>query len=188
MIHSQKFTAVLDTCVIFPLITRDLLLWFAYYDLFTPKWSKGIFDEWIQVMARKGVSQDHIDKRISSVQNAFPDAFVENYESLIEKLELPDPDDRHILAAAIKTNANTIVTWNLKDFPNEYLSQFGLSAKSPEDFILDTIDLNVPNAILAFKEMVLHKRNPNLDEFAVLDMLRNAGLSESANFIHSQLD
>lgn len=187
MIHSVRFTCVLDTNVIYPIDIRDLLFWFAHYDLFTPKWSKHIFDEWFNVMLRKGVSQEEANKRIRKANMAFPDALVENYESLIDGLELPDPKDCHVLAAAIKINANIIVTNNLKDFPKEYLNNFGLTAKSADDFITDTIDLNQNIAIEAFKEMVLNRTNPDLDEFQILDILRRNGLKDSANYLHSLL-
>jgi hypothetical protein len=88
----------------------------------------------------KGIILDEIEKRVSNVNCAFPDALVINYEPLIETLTLPDSRDRHVLAAAIKTNANIIVTNNLKDFPSDYLNTFGLSAKNADDFITDTID------------------------------------------------
>ncbi len=117
MIHSVRFTCVLDTNVIYPIDIRDLLFWFASYDLFTPKWSKHIFTEWEDVMKRKGVPDSEVKKRLLKAQLAFPDALVENYESLVNSLELPDEKDRHVLAAAIKTNANIIVTNNIKDFP-----------------------------------------------------------------------
>ncbi|GAA3623304.1 hypothetical protein [Flavivirga jejuensis] len=108
-----------------------------------------------------------------------------DYEPLIDGLTLPDEKDRHVLAAAIKTNANVIVTNNLKDFPNDYLASFGLAAKSADDFIADIIDLNHDKAIEAFKKLVLNRRNPDLDEFEVLDNLRKNGLTDSANYLHS---
>lgn len=187
MIHSLRFTCVLDTNVIYPITIRDLLFWFARFDLFTMKWSQHIFDEWADVMERKGVNKEEVDKRIAKAIKAFPNAFVENYEPLIESLVLPDKEDRHVLAAAIKTNANVIVTSNLKDFPNDYLSTFGLTAKSADDFITDTIDLNPEVAINAFRKMVLHKRNPDLNEFEVLDVLRKNKLEDSANYLHALL-
>lgn len=104
MIHSVTFTCVLDTNIIYPVEIRDLLFWFAYYDLYTPKWSEHIFEEWKSVMKRKGVSEMEAQKRVDKANLAFPDAFVKNYSGLIESLELPDPKDRHVLAAAIKTN------------------------------------------------------------------------------------
>ena len=187
MIHSVKFTCVLDTNVIYPLEIRDLLFWFAYYDLYTPKWSLHIFKEWENVMRRKSVAEKEIIKRVQKANLAFPDALVSNYEGLIEGLVLPDKDDRHVLAAAIKTNANVIVTNNLKDFPLEYLNKFGVVAKNADDFLTDIIDLNPEDATSAFRELVVNRRNPNLDEFELLDILRKLGLIDTANYLHSQL-
>lgn len=185
MIHSIRFTAVLDTNVIYPIEIRDLLFWFAHFDLFTVKWSQHIFDEWESVMKRKNISSTEITKRTNVANLAFPDALVTNYESLIEGLSLPDEKDRHVLAAAIKTNANVIVTNNLKDFPKAYLASFGLSAKSADNFIADIIDLNHKKAVEAFRKLVLNRMNPDLDEYEVLDNLRKNGLTKSADYLHS---
>lgn len=187
MIHSVRFKAVLDTNVIYPVIIRDLLFWFAHYDLYTPKWSEHIFDEWKSVMERKGITEEIAAKRVDVANKAFPDAMVHNYGGLIPSLTLPDDKDCHVLAAAIKINANVIVTNNLKDFPEQYLDSFGIKAKSADDFLTDIIDLNQDQAVAAFKEMVLNKRNPELDEYQVLDLLRNSRLNETANYIHAFL-
>ena len=185
MIHSVRFTCVLDTNVIYPLWIRDLMLWFAHHELYTPKWSKHIFDECIEVMKRKGITESDRIKRISIVSEAFPDALVENYEPLIQTLDLPDNKDKHVLAAAIKTNANLIVTNNLKDFPADYLASFGISAKNADDFLTDIIDLNHVTSILAFRDLVLNKKNPPYDEYEVLDILRRNGLRDTADYIHA---
>jgi predicted nucleic acid-binding protein len=187
MIHSVRFTAVLDTNVVYPVIIRDILLWFGHYDLYTPKWSEHIFQEWKKIMLEKGVNELDAVNRINKVNQAFPDALIINYKGLIDKLELPDVDDRHVLAAAIKVNANLIVTNNLKDFPRHYLQSFGLNAKTADDFLTDIIDLNQEQAIAAFKEMVLNKKNPKMDELEVLNQLRNAGLKDTANYLHAFL-
>ena len=187
MIYSIRFTCVLDTNVIYPLWIRDLLLWFAYHDLYTPKWSKHIFDEWLDVMIRKGIPRVDAIKRTEKVNYAFPDALVENYEPLINTLVLPDEKDKHVLAAAIKTNASLIVTNNLKDFPKDYLSSFGLSAKCADDFFTDIIDLNHETSIKAFRDLVLNKKNPPYDEFQVLDIFRNNGLKDTADYLHALL-
>ncbi|MEM6722350.1 MAG: PIN domain-containing protein [Bacteroidota bacterium] len=164
-----------------------ILFWFAFYELFTVKWSKHIFDEWENVMLRKGIPREEVTKRLARANLAFPDALVTNYESLIAGLSLPDEKDRHVLAAAIKTNANVIVTNNLKDFPNEYLTNFGLSAKSADNFIADIIDLNHEQAIKAFTKLVLNRTNPNLNAYQVLDNLKKNGLKKSADYLHSLL-
>lgn len=187
MIHSVRFTVVLDTNVIYPVLSRDILFWFAYYDLYTPKWSRNVFEEWKEVMVRKGVSEEEAIKRIERANKAFPDALVLNYEGLIKQLELPDKKDCHVLAAAIKANANLIVTNNIKDFPKKYLQSFGLSAKTADDFLSDIINLHQQQAIVAFKEMVLHKKKPPLNELEVLNQLRKINLNETANYLHSLL-
>ncbi|MGV9013098.1 MAG: PIN domain-containing protein [Flavobacteriales bacterium] len=187
MIHSVRFTCVLDTNVIYPVNIRDLLLWFAYYDLFTVKWSNGICDEWVKVMRSKGIAEPAITKRVQRMFDAFPDALVENYEGLIEGLSLPDKDDRHVLAAAIKANANLIVTNNLKDFPASELTKFGLEAKSADDFLTDIIDLNQTRALEAFKELVSNRRSPELDAYEVLDQFRQVGLKNTADYLHALL-
>lgn len=187
MIHSVKFTCVLDTNVIYPIEIRDLLFWFAHFELYTPKWSIHIFDEWQKVMRNKGIPEDEISKRVEKANRAFPDALVNNYEALIDSLELPDPKDRHVLAAAIKAGAELIVTNNLKDFPPEILEPYGLSAKSADDFLTDIIDLNPDTAVEAFRKLVLNRRNPDLDEYQVLNALRRNGLKDTADYLHALL-
>jgi len=187
MIHSIRFCCVLDTNVIYPIEVRDLLFWFAHYELFTPKWSKHIFDEWDIVMERKGVGEVERQRRMGVAQAAFPDALVSNYESLIEGLQLNDLKDRHVLAAAIKANADVIVTNNIKDFPKHYLASFGVSVQTADDFLTDIIDLNHDLALNAFKELVMNRTNPDLDEYQVLDALRRNGLIDTANYLHTLL-
>lgn len=138
-------------------------------------------------MIRKGITLEVAENRIQKANLAFPDAFVINYESLVQHLTLPDANDRHVLAAAIKSNANIIVTNNLKDFTEEYLDTYGLKAKSADDFLTDIIDLNPDLAIKAFREMVLNRKNPNMDEYEVLESLRKAGLDDTANYFHALL-
>ncbi len=87
----------------------------------------------------------------------------------------------------LQTNANQIVTQNLKDFPPETLRKYGLTAKGPDDFLTDIIDLNPEKAAEALKEMVLHKRNPDLSEYEVLDIIRERGLKNTADYIHTLL-
>ena len=187
MIHSVRFTVVLDTNVIYPVIIRDVLFWFAHYEMYTPKWSNHIFDEWKEVMERKGVSSEESNKRIQKANDAFPDALVQNYEGLIEHLSLPDEKDCHVLAAAIKTNAHVIVSNNIKHFPENILNSYGLKIKSADDFLTDIIDLNAETAIEAFREMVCNKKSPHMDEYEVLNCLRKNRLKDTANYLHSLL-
>jgi predicted nucleic acid-binding protein len=185
MIPSVRFQAVLDTNVIYPLISRDLLFWFAHYDLYTPKWSKHIFDEWEEVMIRKGLNLSDARKRIAIVNSAFPEALVKNYKHLIPTLNLPDQKDRHVLAAAIKSNSNCIVTNNLKDFPQGVLDNFEITVISADDFLVNIIELNNEQAFSAFKEMVLNRKNPKMDKVEILSQLRRCGLTKTADLLHN---
>src|SRR5690625_743272 len=120
MIHSVRFTAVLDTNIIYPIIIRDLLFWFAHYDLYTPKWSTQIFNEWERLMIRKDVDKMEIKKRIQNANLAFPDAMVKNYERLIDYLQLPDENDRHVLAAATQSSESLLKSDNTYPYPFVY--------------------------------------------------------------------
>jgi predicted nucleic acid-binding protein len=118
----MSFAVVYDACVLYPAPLRDLLLEPAISELFAAKWTEIIHDEWIRSLLR---SRPELEERLRNTKRlmneAVPDSLVENFEPLIDGLQLPDADDRHVLAAAIKCNAKIIVTSNLKDFPPEYL-------------------------------------------------------------------
>lgn len=187
MIQTSKLKVVLDTNVIYPIVIRDILFWFAHYELYSPKWSNDIFDEWRNVMERKGISKIDATTRVHKANLAFPDALVHNYEEIVQGLNLPDPKDCHVLAAAIKINAAIIVTNNLKDFPEHYLKTFGIKVKSADEFLTDIIDLNREEALMAFREMVTYKKKPELSEYQVIELLRKGGLNNTADYLHTLL-
>ena len=168
--------AFLDTNVLYPLVIRDILLWFAYEELFIPFWSKHVLMEWSRVMKRNGLTQAESQRRIHMIQDAFPFAMVRGYESLIEQLDLPDEDDRHVLAAAIRVGADTIITQNLKDFPKSALSSLGIVALNADAFLVVLIQKNSTKALRAFKQMVKQRKHPTQSSQEVIQSLRNHGL------------
>lgn len=111
---------------------------------------------------------------------AIQDCLVADYQPIMAGLVLPDPDDCHVLAAAIKASAQVIVTYNVADFPADYLARWGIEAKTPDDFILDLIDLNHPVVYSCVQQIVDERVNPpeTLDD--VLGQLERAGLIEAA--------
>lgn len=119
MIYSSNFTVVLDACVLYPAPLRDLLLSLAHHEVYKPKWSKEIQEEWSRnlLMNRPDLKKEQLQTTIEAMNIAFPDAEVTKYSSLISVVTLPDPNDRHVLAAAIRSKADVIVTYNLKHFP-----------------------------------------------------------------------
>jgi predicted nucleic acid-binding protein len=132
----MSFIVIYDACVLYPAPLRDLLLELAISELFAAKWTETIHDEWIRGLLR---SRPELKEKLHNTRRlmneAVPDALVENFEPLIDGLKLPDANDRHVLAAAIKCNAQIIVTSNLKDFPPESLEPYGIEAMHPDEFI-----------------------------------------------------
>lgn len=114
----SKFTVIYDACVLYPAPLRDMLMRLALTDLFKAHWTDHIHDEWINALLREDRHYRETLERTRELMDCHVrDAKVYGYELLIDNLNLPDPDDRHVLAAAIRCNANAIVTFNLKDFP-----------------------------------------------------------------------
>ena len=179
MIHSPKFIAILDANVLYPAPVRDLLLHLATFDLYKPKWTQTIQEEWKRNLLKKrpDLKTGQLDKTIHEMNKAFPDASVEQYESLIPTFDLPDIDDRHVLAAAVRCHAEVIVTSNLKHFPEKYLSEFEIEAQHPDHFIANLIDLNSGKSVEAFKQQVSFLKNPPMTASQVLESLEKAGLS-----------
>jgi hypothetical protein len=114
------------------------------------------------------------------MNKAIRDVRVTGYEPLIEVLDLPDADDRHVLAAAIKANAQVIVTENTKDFPPAKLASWNVEAKGADDFVLDLIDLNQRAVYAQVQRMADAWRNPPGTVEDVLDSLEHIGLIGSA--------
>jgi len=178
MIHSSKFLAVLDACVLYPAPVRDILLQLASVELYKPKWTKTIQEEWKRNLLRNrpDLRDEQLEKAISEMNKAFPDANVENYESLIPSFDLPDLDDCHVLAAAVRCQAHMIVTSNLKDFPGQTLKEFDIEVQHPDLFIANLIDLNPDKSLAAFQQQVTSLKNPPMTESQVLESLKRSGL------------
>lgn len=180
-----KTIAVLDANVLYPAPTRDILLNFADAKLFQPKWTKTIQEEWTRNLLanRPDITEQAIERTVKAMNAAFPDAEVTRFIGIANNLKLPDPDDRHVLAAAIKAEATHIITANTKDFPRKYIATYGLQISHPDDFVKDLIQADFTTALLAFETMVSRLRNPPLSRKDVLAMLVKCGLPNSAKLL-----
>jgi len=180
-----SFTAFLDASVLYPAPLRDLLLELAVSDLYRAKWSDAVHDEWINALlrTRTDLTRERLERTRNLMNAHTRDAVVMGYEDLIEVLKLPDPDDRHVLAAAIKGRADLIVTANLKDFPAKALDQWGIEAQHPDEFLTHQFHLSQPVFLKAVKTVRLRLKNPpkSVDEY--LDTLRGQGLLATVNEI-----
>jgi len=128
--------AVLDACVIFPPVLRDLLIGVAARGLFQPVWSDRILREWVRASAKLGVAaMAQAEGRAAALRAAFPAALVREQPGIEARLALPDPDDVHVLAVAIAASADCIVTFNAADFPRNILAEEGLDRRDPDGFL-----------------------------------------------------
>lgn len=186
---ANRFTALLDANVLARVASRDLILSLAEAEFFRPRWTKDIMAETRRAIPKTLIKHDYTeDEAISraeractAMQAAFPEADVTHYEPLIESLSgMPDPDDAHVLAAAIQCKASVIVTDNLKDFPAKVLDSFEIEAKSADAFIADAVGLDPVRAIAAIARMRARLKKPALTAEELLLRLDGRGLKQTA--------
>jgi predicted nucleic acid-binding protein len=180
---SPRLIAVLDACVLYPAPIRDLLLHLASAGLYSPKWTALIHSEWIRNLLRNrsDLTAAQLQRTKEAMDGAFPAAEVTHFEPLLVTLDLPDPDDRHVLAAAIHCQADLIVTANLKDFPVTALLPYDVIAQHPDAFVANLLDLYPQQGLLAYRGQVAALKNPPKTPSQVLDNLRKVGMSISAD-------
>lgn len=184
MAGSARFTALLDACVLFPAPVADALMSLHVAGLYTAKWTGKIDEEWLDAALRtRPEIRASLERRRDQMRLAVPDWEVSehSYRVLESSLTLPDPNDVHVLAAAIAGRVDCIVTANLRDFPTDVLAQHDLEVIHPDDFIVYQMDLDTIPALSAFKEMRARLRKPalNADDFAAV--LERNGLIGTAD-------
>lgn len=185
----SKFKVVLDACVLYPAPLRDLLMRLAATNLFKAHWTDQIHEEWINALLRQGKYQKETLVKVSKLMDKHvQDAKVYEYESLIANLDLPDPNDRHVLAAAIKSGADALVTFNLKDFPSEQLAPYGLIALHPDDFIYQLIDLAPVECCVAIKKQRKALKTPPLTALRLLEVLQQQQLPQTVSKLKDYLE
>lgn len=170
-------TVVYDACVLYPAPLRDRLMHLALTDLFRAKWSATIHDEWIRnVLAnRPDLSREQLERTRRLMDTHVRDALIEGYEALIDTLALPDPDDRHVLAAAIVSHADLIITFNHRDFPPATLQPYGILIQHPDRFIVHLMTMEVDDVCAALRRHRQSLKNPpkSVDEYlTILDRQR----------------
>ncbi|MEN2432794.1 PIN domain-containing protein [Comamonas sp. F1-6] len=179
--RSSPFTVVYDACVMYPAPLRSFLMYVALEGCYRARWTAQIHDEWKRNLLknRPDFTQEKLDRVSSLMDQAVPDCLVTGYEDLINGLTLPDQDDRHVLAAAIRCGAGVIVTMNLKDFPPAALSQYGVEAQHPDEFLFDLMDLDLAAVLNAASKHRASLKNPKLTAQEYLDMLERQGLTQT---------
>jgi hypothetical protein len=161
----------LDTCVLYPAVLRDFLLALAERGLFVPLWSDGVVAEWLHLVARRNPAESaDVRALLMRMSARWPDG--RGPPGAPEVLDLPDPADRHVLAAAIAGRADMILTENWRDFPRTVLAADGLRAVRPDDFVMQ-LWLEAPDAVAA----EVAARWPGRSGRDLRRALRSAGLS-----------
>jgi predicted nucleic acid-binding protein len=178
----MAFVVVYDANVLYPATLRDVLIRVAQDGLVQAKWTNQILDETFESIIKQhpGLDSKKLARTRDLMSGAIRDCLVTGYEPLINVVTLPDPDDRHVLAAAIKARAQVIVTNNIKDFPAPALEQWNVEAKTPDEFLLDQFHLSGPVLYGAIQRVADSWKNPPGTVNDVLDKLERTGLVETA--------
>lgn len=189
-LFANRFTAFIDACTLASVLRRNLLLSLAEAEFFRVRWSAKVLDETEKAIERIAIGRGLADaaeraKRVrEAMEVAFEEALVGDYDGFIDVCQgLPDPNDVHVVAAALKTQAATIVTENLSDFPAELLSRLGVEVRSADHFIADNIALDLGRAVAAIRQMRHRFKNPaKTASDLLLDMEANS-LTETVDIL-----
>ncbi|CAN5352215.1 PIN domain-containing protein [soil metagenome] len=180
-------TALCDANTLYPAPIRDLLVRLGISGVVRLRWTEAIHEEWIRsVLAdRHDLTRTQLERTRALMDRAVQDCLIRDYEHRIEGLELPDPEDRHVLAAAIVGGVQRILTFNTRDFPPAAVAPFGIEVQDPDAFILELLDARRERLLEALREQRSALRDPLLSAEQLLTALGKAGLVRSAHELAS---
>ncbi|MGH9759256.1 MAG: PIN domain-containing protein [Blastocatellia bacterium] len=176
---ADNLVVLFDACVLYSAPLRDFWMWLATTtSLFEGRWSEEIHREWMSnVLAnRPDLSAERLERTRMLMDANVENCLVVGYEGLIDGLVLPDPNDRHVLAAAVHARANVILTFNLRDFPKGVLSAYGITAQHPDEFLSVLLEADSEAVCGAAEEHRRSLRNPPKTRDEYLETLRAQGL------------
>lgn len=183
MAGHARYTALLDACVLFPVAVCDALMSVAATGIYAAKWTRRIDEEWLRNLEReKGKPPGTFAARCEFMHQACPDWEVPEaaWKALEPSLQLPDADDRHVLAAAVVGHADCLVTFNLRDFPAATLEPLGIAVLHPDSFLVAQLNLDMLRVLPAFKKMRARLKNPAFTPAAFADAIERNGLPQTA--------
>jgi hypothetical protein len=188
-VFANRFTAVIDACVLAGVLRRNLILTLAQWEFFRVRWSDRLLDEAERAIekmfAKKGDphSAAKAARSRSAMARAFEDAMVADYDSYLPICQGVDPGDAHVIPAALKTQAQVIVTDNLRHFPGALIEPWGLAARSADVFIADTIALDEARAVAAVREMRQRLNKPTMTAADLLIAMEANGLTAAVDIL-----
>lgn len=163
------FPAFFDTCSLFGGLLNDLFLRLAEEGAYRLLWSDQVLDELQQALVER-VGSERARRRVEAMRRAFPDAAVQGYQHLEQRMPV-DPGDRHVAAAAVHAGAEVVVTANLQHFPAQPLSAFDLQPRHPDEFLLDQLDLYPDLVVRCVEDLSDAYENPPMTVHQILDRL-----------------
>ncbi len=178
-----RYAVLLDACVLVPVALADTLLRTAERELYRPLWSGRILAEAADAVVEihPDISPEQIKKRFADMEDAFEDARVDGWEDLEDTVTLPDPDDRHVVAAALRGRADAIVTANIRHYPVDILGPLNIEVIHPDDFLLDQLDLAPRIVLEVLREQAAHTRRPPLTPVDLITRLAKSGVQGFAD-------
>ena len=180
----STFTVFIDANVFFGARLRSLVLFMAQSKMFRARWTEKVHEEWMRNVAEKRqIDISKLEKIRGCMDRAVLNCLVTGYESLVENFQLPDPDDRHILAAAVKTRADMILTFNARDFPERVVEPLGIEICDPDEFLLDLFGISEELFIEYVKADFEHYKAPAIAFANYVEDLRKAGVPKTAKLI-----
>lgn len=169
--------ALLDACVLYPTVLREILIGTAAQGLYEPLWSERILEEWARATVKLGPGAEAVARgEIAALRAAWPRATVTPGAALIGRLWVPDPNDIHVLAAAIAGGADAIITFNAADFPRHILAEEGLARMDPDQFLLALHDASPEEVADVCGQVHAEAERLSGDELEMRTLLKRAKL------------
>lgn len=177
-----SLNVVLDACVLYPAPLRDFLLNIAEQQLIKPHWTDEINEEWVRslLIKRKDLTREQLTTTVAYMNAAFPDANIVAYNTILP-INIPDKNDEHVVAAAIKNRAHLILTLNLKDFPESEMKKIHIKAVHPDQFISTLIEIDSKKVLTAFHNQVNNLQHPPMIQEEVIQRLEQCSLKITSN-------
>lgn len=177
--------SLLDANVLYPSLIRNLMMHCATSGLMAARWTNAIHEEWIRNLLadRSDLSLERLQRTRKFMERAVPDAEVTDYSHLVAALQLPDPDDAHVLAAAIVAQAEFLVTFNLKDFPAELLAQYGIEAVTPDELMCRLYQGEPEATLKVLEDLRQSLHNPRYTPSDFPQRLSAVGLPQFASLL-----
>lgn len=169
--------AVLDACVLYPTVLREILLGVAARGLYEPLWSDRILREWTRAADKIGPgAMLQAEGEAVLARAAFPRATLREQPNIEARVSLPDPNDEHVLAVAIAGHADAIVTFNAQDFPRPVLAEFGIDRRDPDGFLWELWSRNPAEVAAAVAQVRATAERLSGQDWPVRKLLKKAQL------------